>query len=74
MEARVIAGVLKEAGIPCFVGGQNLTDEFAISQMVMGVAGVNIEIPAASAEAAEEALAQAREAGAKMDDADPQEE
>ncbi len=68
MEARIIAGVLKEEGIPCYVSGQNLQDEFAISQMVMGQASVDIEIPASSREAAEAALERAKEAGKMLDE------
>ncbi len=66
-----MTAVLKSAGIPCYIGGQNLTDEFALSQLIIGTGpSVKIEIPANRREDAEKAVAEAREAGETLDTAE----
>ena len=65
-EAQVIAGVLRDAGVPAYVEGQQLTDEFAMSQTLMNLQGVRIKVPKRDLERAREALAAARRAGERL--------
>jgi hypothetical protein len=62
-EASVIAGVLQDAGIPCFVAGTALNDEWAASQRLMNTLGVDIQVRESDREAALRALAAAKESG-----------
>ena len=68
-QARVLAGILDGAGIPCYVAGQMLTDEFAMSQTLMNLQRVDVQVPGSRVDDALEALAAARAAGAQLDDA-----
>jgi hypothetical protein len=43
--AHWVAGALEHAGIPTFVDEDNLADEFAITQKVMGVMGARVLVP-----------------------------
>lgn len=72
MEAQVIAGVLRDAQIPTYVSGGQLTDEFAMSQQVLGLQNVTVRVRSTDVESAKRALAEAREAGKQLDDADPE--
>ena len=45
MRAHLVGGALEEAGIPIFVDEDNLADEFAISQKVMGIMRVRVLVP-----------------------------
>ena len=59
-EARVVVSILQEAGIPAYVDGANLQDEYAISQAIMNNVGVRITVRADQVEAAYEAINAAR--------------
>ena len=45
MRAHWVAGALEAQGIPTFVDEDNLADEFAISQKVMGLLRVRVLVP-----------------------------
>lgn len=62
-EARVVVAVLADAGIQAFTPDGLLADEFAMSQRLMNLQGVDVLVRAEDAEAASEALAEARAAG-----------
>ena len=66
-EASVIAGVLEDAGIPCFVAGALLTDEWAASQRLMGTLGVEIQVRESDRDAAQRALAAAKASGTLLE-------
>lgn len=66
-EAEVIAGVLRDAGIPVYVAGEELNDEWALSQRLMNLQGVVVTVPRDRVEEARQVLDEAREAGRMMD-------
>lgn len=68
-EAQVIAAVLRGAGVPVYIGGSMLTDEFAASQRLMGLGGVRVQVPSDQLENARQALVEARDAGVDIDKA-----
>ena len=68
-EAQVIAAVLRGAGVPVYIGGSMLTDEFAASQRLMGLGGVRVQVPGDQLENARRALVEAREVGVDLDEA-----
>lgn len=72
-EAQLVATILQDAGIPAYVSGQMLTDPVAISQELMNVAEVEIQVPADRLEEARRLLEDARRAGKLLDrpDFDP---
>ncbi len=55
-EARVIAAILQADGIPVYVQGDSLQDEFAISQRAMNLSAVEVRVPRACLEDARAAL------------------
>lgn len=65
-DARIIAAIMADAGIPAFVAGGLLTDEFAMSQQLMNLQGVQVRVPRDRLEEAQAALAAAREAGKQL--------
>jgi len=69
-EAQVVAALLRAADIPVYVGGVQLQDEFAVSQRMLGLQGVAIEVPADQRERAERLIEEARAAGEGDPDAD----
>ncbi|MFT7463470.1 MAG: hypothetical protein ACI9EF_001814 [Pseudohongiellaceae bacterium] len=66
IEAQIIAGVLADAGIPTYVPGGQLTDEFAVSQQVLGLLSVIIRVRGSDVERARQAIAAARELGSEI--------
>jgi hypothetical protein len=62
-EAQVVAALLRAAGIPVYVAGRRLTDEFAVSQAAMGLAQVDVQVPGDRLEEAQALLEQARREG-----------
>lgn len=61
--AEVVVGILKDEGVAAFVQGENLQDEFAASQRLIGNIGTTIFVPEDSLARAQEVLAAAREEG-----------
>jgi hypothetical protein len=59
-EARVVAVILRDAGIPTMVDETLLQDEFAVSQQLMNTAGSSVSVPRAMVEDAHRALAAAK--------------
>ena len=43
--AEMLLGILRNHSIPALLEGQNLQDEFAVSQALMGQSGVTIRVP-----------------------------
>lgn len=66
IEARLIAGILQGAGIPAFVAGGLLTDEFAMSQRLMNLQNVRVQVRRDHLTRAREVLAEARAAAASL--------
>jgi hypothetical protein len=66
-EAQVVAALLRAAGILVYVGGRRLSDEFAVSQATMGLAQVDVQVPADRLEEAQALLEQARREGGGSD-------
>jgi len=60
-EAQVVEALLQSAGIPVYVPGLLLQDDFAVSQRAMGLLGVKVEVPKTDLERAKQILAEARE-------------
>ena len=58
-EADVLIGILDEAGIRAYRQGGQLTDEFAISQQMMGLQGVRVYVPEPRLEEARRVLEEA---------------
>ncbi len=59
-EARLIVAVLQDAGIPAYRTGGSLVDEFAMSQRLMNLQGVDVHVPSDRLAEAEAALAASR--------------
>lgn len=66
LAAELIVAVLRAEGIPAYVEGALLQDEFAVSQRILGLGGVRIQVPRERLEDARKALAAAREAGTRL--------
>lgn len=56
-EARILVAVLQGEGIPAYVQGDTLMDEFAVSRRATNLLGVRVLVPATSAARAAEVLA-----------------
>lgn len=59
-EARIILGILEEAGIPAYIDGTSLADEVAVSRLLMNAAGVRIQVRQVDLDAAVQAIAAAK--------------
>ena len=72
-EAQVVVALLRANGIPTYVDGQSLQDEFALSQRLMGLNGLDIQVPKSMLEQARRTIEEARRKGASADsrDTDP---
>ena len=66
--ASLIVQILKFEGIPAYVGGCLLQDEFAISQRMVGNNCVDIQIPRSCLREARRALRVLKESGKLLDD------
>jgi len=64
--ASVIVAVLQAEGIPAYVNGTLLQDEFALSQRLMGLNAVEIQVPRSRLEEARQVLQAAREAAKEL--------
>ncbi len=62
-EALVIAALLRNAGIPIYVGGSLLQDEFAIAQRTLNLQSIGIQVPSDRIEEARDLLAAAKRDG-----------
>jgi hypothetical protein len=56
-QAKVFVALLQAEGIPAYIEGDSLTDEFAASRRLMNLLGVNVLVPASERERAAEILA-----------------
>ena len=61
--AQLVADLLREAGIPVYVGGSLLQDEWAISQKLMGLLDTEVQVPRDRLEEAREIIASVRNSG-----------
>lgn len=68
--AETLVGILKDEGVPAFVDGANLTDEFATSQRAMGALSVRVFVPGDRLEDARKIIAAARAAGRLIEEED----
>lgn len=68
--ARVFVQILIAEGIPAFVNGTELMDEFAMSQKLLGNLVCDVQVPRDLEERARSVLAAAKEAGEAMADSD----
>lgn len=71
--AQIIAGILKAAGIPAYVAGSLLQDEWAMSQKLMGLLAVEVQVPRKSLEEARKVLEDARREAALRKQEEPPE-
>ena len=55
-QARLFVSLLEAEGIPAFVDGDSLTDEFAMSRKLMNLVSVRVMVPPSSLERAREIL------------------
>lgn len=62
-EARLVAAVLRDAGVTVFIEGESLVDEFAMSQRLMNLQGVTLKVPSDQLEQATAALDAAKAVG-----------
>ena len=71
--AQLVADLLREAGIPVYVGGSQLQDEWAISQKLMGLLSTEVQVPRDRLEEARGILASVRNS-AESPEADDEDE
>ncbi|MEZ5963256.1 MAG: hypothetical protein R3F56_05350 [Planctomycetota bacterium] len=69
LEAELIAGIVREAGIPAFVTGSMLADEFALSQRLMHLGSITIQVPRHRLRDAAAAIEEARAGAIDLEDA-----
>lgn len=62
-EAQIVAGLLRQAGIPAQIEGSNALDEFTMSQRMMNLDSIEVRVPTDYLEEARERIEAAREAG-----------
>jgi hypothetical protein len=62
-EAQVVSALLRAAGVPVYVAGRRLQDEFAVSQAAMGLAQVDVQVPEDRLDEARALLERARREG-----------
>jgi len=67
-DARIVAAIMEDAGIPAFVGDSLLTDEFAMSQQLMNLQDVCVRVPSDRVFEARTALAAAHKAGEMLNE------
>ncbi|MGE0144262.1 MAG: DUF2007 domain-containing protein [Planctomycetota bacterium] len=67
-EAHLFVAMLQSAGIPAYVEGESLADEFAMSRKLMNLGGTSVMVPTSSLARAQEILAEGeRESRAATD-------
>lgn len=62
-EALVVSALLRHAGIPVYVGGSLLQDEFAAAQRIMNLQAIVISVPRSRRLEADAVIEGARRAG-----------
>ncbi len=71
LEAELLAGILESEGIPAFVDGRFLQDEFAMPKKMLGLDhGVRVRVRKEHLEEAKKILELARESGKSLDEGD----
>lgn len=68
--AQIVKSILEDAGIPVYVQGENLTDEWAASRQVMNIMSVTVQVPSDRLEEARRVVEEARAAGEDLDEPD----
>lgn len=63
--AQLVAGLLRDAGIPVYISGSQLQDEWAISQKLMGFLSSELQVPRDRLPEAREILASVRASAAE---------
>jgi len=69
-EAQIIRALLRGAGISARLSGEYLMDDFALSQRMMGLAGVAVEVPTSDLQRSRELIQEAREVGRERKEPD----
>jgi len=69
IEAQVVLALLRGEGLTAFVNGSALMDEFAVSQRLMGLQGVEISVRREDLPRAQQLLDEARQVGQRLGDA-----
>jgi len=70
-EAELLVGILESAGIPAFVDGRFLQDEFAMPKKMLGLDhGVKVRVRKEQLEEAKMVLEMARKSGERLEDDD----
>ena len=67
-DAQVVVGILREAGIPAYVGGALLTDPVAVSELLANTRQVDIKVPVDRVAEARDAVRSADAASHLLDD------
>ncbi len=67
-EALIIAAVLRSAGIPTYIEGAQLQDEWAASRRLLGLLSGRVQVPASLRDEALRVLEEARRAGGEDGD------
>jgi hypothetical protein len=68
IEAQVVLALLRGEGLAAFVNGSALMDEFAVSQRLMGLQGVEISVLREDLPRAQQLLEEARRVGQRLGD------
>jgi hypothetical protein len=68
VEAQVVLALLRGEGLTAFVNGSALMDEFAVSQRLMGLQGVEISVRSEDLPRARQLLEEARRIGQQLGD------
>lgn len=70
-EAELLASILESEGIPAFVDGRFLQDEFAMPKKMLGLGhGVQVRVRKEQLEEAKKILEMARESGKSLEETD----
>src|SRR5688572_14582484 len=72
--AQLVADLLREAGIPVYIGGSLLQDEWAMSQKLMGLLSTEVQVPRDRVEEAREILASVRNSAESAEGEDEDED
>lgn len=70
VSAKLVVQILLGEGIPAFVNGAELMDEFAMSQMALGSVACDVQVPKEHEEQATKILAAAKEAGNRLEESE----
>ncbi len=67
-DAQVVAGVLRQAGIPVYIGGERMDDELAPSRVLANASEIEVHVPVERLDDARRAVREADESAKLLDD------